>query len=560
MKHLFKKVAVLLLTLSLLTGCTGTVEPPSTTAPKQDDIIILYTNDIHCGVDEFIGYAGLSAYKDYCESITPYTTLVDCGDAIQGGLIGTVSQGEYIVDIMNQIGYDFAILGNHEFDFGLEQLSSLIKKSNAKYLCLNLSYSGTSSNNILYPLLAPYNLVSYGDTTVAYIGVTTPHTLTSSTPVYFMENGEFVYQFHFGGSEKFYAAIQENIDTCKTLGADYVVLLSHLGDTPDMSPYSSVELIQNTTGIDAVLDGHSHSEIPCRPVKDAEGNTVLLSSTGTKLNNIGQLTISANGTLSTSLVSGIDWVNSETAAYIKQIQSQYQEQMNQVVATSQLLLSGYTETGVRLVRNRETTIGNLCADAYRVMAGADIGVVNGGGVRADISPGDVTYADIIAVHPFGNTLCMIELTGQELLDALEVAYSNVQSISEENGQPIGESGEFLHISGMKLTVDTSIAPSVTYDENGMLKSIGETRRVKNVRIQDENGDYLPIELQKTYTMASHNYYLKNNGGNHTLFDDNKLLIDESISDYEVLISYISNQLDGVIGAQYAKTEGRITIE
>ncbi len=534
---------------SLLAGCASKEEP--------DDIIVLFTNDVHCGVDDAIGYAGLAAYKEYCESLTPYTTLVDCGDAIQGGLIGTVSEGEYIVDIMNYLEYDLAILGNHEFDFGMDRLTYLLDKADAKYLGCNITYNGSGDNAV--ESLVPYEIIEYGDTSVAYVGVSTPHTLTSSTPTYFMEDGEFVYSFHQGGAEQFYDSVQGYIDECLEKGADYVVLLTHLGDTEDMAPYSSIDLIENTVGVDAVLDGHAHSEISCRPVKNEEGNTVVLSSTGTKLDNIGQLIISASGTVTTGLISELDWKDGATDSFIKDIRSEYEQQMNTVVGESKVDLSISNAEGVRMVRTRETAIGNLCADAYRAVSGADIGLVNGGGVRADIIKGNITYADIIAVHPFGNTLCMIEATGQEIVDALEVSYSMVQAEYAADGKPIGENGEFLHISGMKLTVDTSIVSTVTYDENGMLASLGENRRVKDVMVMDENGVYQPIDLNKTYTVASHNYLLKDSGGNHDIFTDNVFLIDGGISDYEMLITYITDHLDGVIGEQYSSTEGRITV-
>lgn len=551
-RNLLALILLTALVLTQLTACFGS-------AQKQNgDIIVLFTNDVHCGVDDYIGYAGLAAYHAYCQTLTPYTTLVDCGDAIQGGLIGSVSDGEYIIDIMNFLDYDFAVLGNHEFDFGMERLTYLMNKAEATYLGCNITYSGSKTNAV--EALVPYEIVEYGDTEVAYIGVTTPNTLTSATPTYFMENGEFVYRFHMGGTQQFYDCVQGYIDECKEKGADYVILLTHLGDTDADKPYSSIDLIENTVGADAVLDGHAHSEIASRPVKDKEGDTVLLSSTGTKLEHIGQLTISENGTLTTTLVSPLDWCDAEADAYIKEVQSRYEAEMNRVIATAGITLSGYTADGVRLVRTRETTVGNLCADAYRAITGADIAVVNGGGVRADIKQGDVTYADLIAVHPFGNKLCMIEITGQELLDALEVSYVAVEAAFESNGQPVGENGEFMQISGMKLTIDTSIPSSVVFDGDGMLESIGETRRLKNVMILNQNGEYEPIELQKTYTLASHNYYLKNNGGNHRLFDDNKLLLDESLSDYEVLAAYITNTLGGVIDQTYAQTEGRITVE
>lgn len=561
MKTGLSLLLAILLLLSVLTACAkdNSADPNGggSGSLNRNDIIILYTNDVHCGVDDNIGYAGLAAYRNYCKTITPYTTLVDCGDAIQGGLIGTVSNGEYVVDIMNQVNYDLAILGNHEFDFGMTQLSALMKKSKATYLGCNITYSGTEENALKD--LKPYQLIRYGSVSVAFIGVSTPYTLTGSTPRYFQENGEFVYSFDCGGAENFYGCVQGYIDECHEKGADYVVLLTHLGDTDETAPYTSVELIQNTSGADAVLDGHSHSTIPCYPVKDKNGESVLLSSTGTKLNAIGQLTITQSGTLTTTLVSRIDWSDDAVKAYVEQVQEKYEQQMERVIGSSAATLSGYTADGVRLVRSRETTIGNFCADAYRKVTGADIGWANGGGIRADLSAGEITYADLININPFGNQICMVEATGQEIADALEVSYCSVQAQYEENGIAVGENGEFLQISGLKLTIDTSVESSVKFDSNGMMESIGDVRRVGNIMVLNESGEYEPLDLEKTYTVASNNYLLKNGGGNHEIFTDNVFLIDEGMTDYDALLSYVTDLLGGTVGSQYAATEDRITV-
>ncbi|MBR6740032.1 MAG: bifunctional metallophosphatase/5'-nucleotidase [Clostridia bacterium] len=525
---------------------------------KDEDIIILFTNDVHCGVDENIGYAGLAAYKEYCLGLTPYVTLVDCGDAIQGDLIGAVSDGEYIVDIMNEVGYDIAILGNHEFDFGMEQLKMLISRSNATYLAANVTYHG-SGENVLADT-KPYKIISYGDTDVAFIGLSTPYTITSSTPTYFMEDGEFVYSFANGDGSELYTLVQGYIDDCRAKGADYVILLTHLGDTEAYSPYSSVDLIRNTVGVDALLDAHEHSVIPCEIHKNKAGQKVLLASTGTKLNNIGRLTITPSGNITVGLVSDLPDRDADTVAFIEGIKASYEEELNTVIAQSSLLLTGYTSDGVRLVRSRETNIGNLCADAYRAVAGADIGLVNGGGVRADIAAGGVTYADMIAVHPFGNTLCMVEATGREIVDALEVSVCEVQSEYAADGAAVGENGSFLQVSGIRFTIDTSVESSVVFDENFMLASIGENRRVKDVEVLGDDGEYHPIELERTYTVASHNYLLADSGCGHSIFSDNVFLIDRAMSDYEVLITYVADILGGNIGEEYAAAQGRITVK
>lgn len=523
----------------------------------SDDIIILYTNDVHCGIEDNIGYAGLAAYKEYAQTLTPYVTLVDCGDAVQGDFIGLVSDGSYIVDIMNELGYEFAICGNHEFDYGMDQLSALIAQSNAQYLGCNIRYTGSGEN--LLADMKPYEIVEYGDVSVGFVGVTTPESITSSTPTFFMEDGAFVYDFTSASGQEFYDCVQQYVDECREQGADYVIALTHIGDGEVYSPFSSNDLAQNTTGIDAILDGHEHSVIPCRVEKNLNGEEVLLSSTGTKLANIGQLIITADGNLSTSLISYYQDSSESMQEYIDVIQAVYEADLQEVVGTSEVNLTGYTADGVRLVRTRETNIGNFCADMYRIVADTDIALVNGGGVRADIPAGDVTYENLFAVHPYGNTLCSVEATGQEILDTLELAYSKVQSVSEENGAAVGEDGGFLHISGMKLVIDTSIEPSITLDENGMFVSVDGERRVKDVYVLNDDGEYEPIDPEAVYTVASHNYLMKEGGNGCTVFQDNTYLLDEAMADYQVLVEGLA-AIGGVIGEEYADVEGRIVVE
>lgn len=525
---------------------------------KNEDIIILFTSDVHCGLDENIGYAGLAAYKKYCQSITEYTTLVDCGDAIQGDLVGTVSDGEFVIDIMNKVGYDLAILGNHEFDYGMQQLNTLIKQAGAEYLGCNITYKGSSEN--LLSDVKPYKIIEYGDTSVGFVGVSTPYSISSSTPTYFQENGEYVYGFTSDSAEAFYSCIQSSVDECINKGADHVVLMTHLGDTEAYTPFSSVDVIKNTTGIDAVLDGHEHSVIPCKIETNKNSEKVFLSSTGTKLDNIGRLTISSSGEITVGLISDYSEKDAETETFVNNIKKSFEEELNTVVGKSETTLSVNDENGIRMIRSREMPLGNFCADAYRAVAGADIGLVNGGGVRATIEQGDITYADMISVHPFGNTLCMVEATGQEILDTLEIASVSTEKEYVKDGTAFGENGSFLHVSGLKYTIDTSIASTVEFDNNGMMTSLGDARRVKNVQVVTPDGSYEPIDPEKTYTVASHNYLLKSGGGGHTFFNDNNLLINEGMSDYELLINYLTEFLDGKIDSLYSSTEGRITIE
>lgn len=543
-------VLVVVLLLSLFSGCA---------LNNQDDIVILYTNDVHCAVDADIGYAGLAAYKNWIEQKTDYVTLVDCGDALQGDAIGTVSKGEYLVDIMNYIGYDFAVLGNHEFDYGMQQLSELMAKSSAQYLGCNINYIGSGESAV--SALKAYEIVEYGKVKVAFIGVLTPESIVKSTPSYFMdESGQLVYDFYGNSGEQLYTQVQKTVDECRDQGADFVVALAHLGNDEQSEPFSSVDLIKSTSGIDVVLDGHSHSVIPCDVVIDKDGNKVLLSSTGTGLTNIGQLVITPSGNISTGLIGDYPDSESKTETFIKEIQSQYESDLNRVVAQTEVKLTTTSDSAVRLIRNRETNLGDFCADAYRYIAEADIGFANGGGIRADIDAGDITYGDIISVHPYGNTLCVAEVTGQEILDALEMASRSVLLETSDRENAVGENGGFLQVSGLKYTVDTSIESTVQVDESGMFLSCGENRRVKDVMVLGDDGEYVPLDPQKTYTLASHNYLIKQGGDGINMFMDNKLILNEGMLDYQVLITYITENLDGIVGEEYSTAQGRIIIE
>ena len=284
-------------------------------------------------VDENIGYAGLAAYKKQVEEETPYVALVDCGDALQGDAIGTISQGEYLVDIMNKVGYDFAVLGNHEFDYGMERLAELMEMSDAAYLGCNVDYTGSGENAL--SALQQYEIVDYGDTKVAFIGISAPESISQSTPAYFMdENGDIVYSFCSDSGEALYSRVQETVDSCREEGADYVIALTHLGDDESSAPFRSTDLIAGTSGIDAVLDSDSHSAIDSDMVEKEEGREIPLSSSGTGLENIGQSTITPEGDITTRLISDFEEKDSDMESFIADIQSEYEEELQQVIAAA----------------------------------------------------------------------------------------------------------------------------------------------------------------------------------------------------------------------------------
>ena len=542
-----KLLALTLVLMLLLAGC-GSAAPAETPAPNpaeetaylglDNDIVILYTNDVHCAVDDNLGYTGLATVKNALEAQGKHVVLVDNGDAVQGDTIGTLSNGEYIIDIMNEVGYDVATPGNHEFDYGMDQFFALTEQANFPYVSAN--FVDSDGNTVL----DPYVIKDVAGVKIAFVGISTPKTITTSTPKYFQDdNGNYIYAFQQDETgEKLYAAVQSAVDAARAEGAQFVIDLAHLGIEEDCSPWTSSEVIVNTTGIDAVLDGHSHSMIQGEKVKNKDGAEVLLSSTETKLAYIGCLTIKDDGSMSTTLIS-----DNGMKEFIGGIQEEFEELVNTVVASTDVdLIIKDPASGERIVRVSETNLGDLCADAYRAMSGADVAIVNGGGVRADIPAGDITYGQIIAVHPFGNEMCVVECTGQEILDALELGCSKLPA----------ESGGFLQVSGMTYTVDLNVESTVKLDENGMFVSVEGERRVKDVTIGGE-----PLDPEKTYTLASHNYKLKDCGDGYSMFADNVFLQDSVMIDNQVLINYIVDVLGGTVGEEYADPygQGRITI-
>lgn len=521
-----------------------TVTPEPTPAALQKDLVVLYTNDVHCAVDEGIGYAGLAALKSSLEAEGSYVVLADAGDAIQGEPIGTISKGEYPLEIMNAVGYDVAIPGNHEFDYGMDQFLALSKEASFPYISAN--FTDLTTGKLVFE---PYKVMDFDGVKIAFVGATTPRTITSSTPAYFQDaSGNFIYGFCQDTSgAAFYQAVQAAVDSARGEGAEYVVLLGHLGISADTSPYTSSELIENTEGIDVVIDGHSHSTLACERVKNKAGEWTLLSQTGTKFSSVGMLLIEKDGNISTGLVTDFADKDAAVDAKIKEIQASFEAELNQVVATSTVDLTiNEPGTDTRIIRIAETNLGDLCADAYKAASGADIAFVNGGGIRATIPAGDITYGGILSVHPYGNVLCVAEATGQEILDALEMG---ARALPEE-------SGGFLQVAGLTYEIHTYIKPSVTLDENGLFVSVDGDYRVKNVKVGDAD-----LDLTKTYTVACHDYLLKNGGDGYTMFQDNVFPAVPEMLDNQVLINYITGDLGGIVGEAYAEPygAGRITI-
>ena len=539
---------------------TPTPEATLTAAPtqaveKNGDIVILFTSDVHCGVDQGFGYAGLSVIRDYLETKGNEVILVDDGDSIQGEPLGTMTRGEVIISLMNQMGYRVAIPGNHEFDYGMEQFLALTKKADFPYISCNFNYKGEL-------VFEPYVILELAGKKVAFVGVTTPQTLTTSTPGYFMdENKEYVYGFlQDSTGEGVYNAVQSAVDAARAEGAEYVVVMGHLGNEAECIPWTYADVISHTNGIDAFLDAHSHDRDTVK-VKNKDGAEVSRTACGTKLEGVGWCRIAADGKISTGLYT---WTNSvslpemfgienEMSRAVDDAFSVLDSKLNEVVAKSDVALTIndpvlVDDDGkpIRMIRRAETNLGDWVTDAYRAQSGADIAFVNGGGIRANLPEGNLTLGNILSVHPYGNYLCVVEVTGQQILDALEWGARVAP----------GENGGFLQVSGLSYEIDCSAASPCVGDEYGMFVKIEGARRVRNVLVGGE-----PIDPKKTYTLAGHNYMLLEKGDGFTMFEGAKLLQNCVKLDNQVLIDYVLDSLGGVIGEEYKNPygQGRIVI-
>lgn len=550
MKKLLSVLFVLFVLLNV-TACTK---------KQEDDIYIIFTNDVHCAIDSNIGYAGVSAYKKELMKEHKYVTLVDVGDFSAGSVVGSISSGYYPVILMNATGYDVGTLGNHEFSYGIDNLKdNILQNIEFDIVCSNIGYTGNYENKLKD--IKPYVIKEYGNTKVAFVGVDTPATIVESSPSTFMEDGEFVYDFVFGDTrENFYSNLQKNIDEANKK-ADYVILLAHFGSNENNSPFRSSDLAQNTYGVDIILDGHSHTEILGDTFKNTKDEDVQIWQTGTELLNIGTIILKTDHTIEGMLVSNYDKKDDEVNKTISDINKELDETLGLTIAHTDFDLTiGETINDVyfREVRNMETNLGDLCADVFRSMYDADIGIINGGGVRENINAGNITMKDCLSVFPFSNKTAILEVDGQTILDMLEYSVHSIESYQNNGETPVGEFGGFLQVSGIKFDVDASTASPCIVEED-MLKDFNDgQRRVKNVYIL-KDGKYEPLDPNSTYTIAGIQYILTEMGNGYTMFKDSKIIAKEGATDIDLLIDFISTELNGIVPEEYRKPQGRINI-
>ncbi len=563
---------------------TGTTAAPETQAPEtqaaepQGDIAILYTNDVHTYVDDVLSYDVIAAVKAELANQYEYVLLVDAGDHIQGTAYGSMDKGETIISLMNAAGYDLATLGNHEFDYGMEgRINVTDNWAEFPYVSCNFYHEENGVKG--EAVLNPYVIFELGNEKVAILGITTPETFTKSTPAYFQdEMGNYIYGIS-GGEDgaALYADVQAAIDAAKAEGATKVIALGHLGDDPASEPWTSAEVIGNVSGLDAFIDGHSHSTVESKNVTDKDSNVVLLTQTGEYFNRIGLMVISGEtGEITTDFIeyaeiledvidengepvldedgnqvtevvgyefvselyAGTEWVSdSEVKAMVDAWIAEIDTQLGKVFGASNVALGNYDAEGNRLVRSQETVTGDFCADALYYLfdnmgLDVDVAIMNGGGIRnkTDIT-GDFSYKTAKEIHTFGNVACLQTITGQQLLDALEWGARDAGN---------AECGGFLQVSGITYKVDTNWESSVQADEKGVW--IGAPTggyRVHDVMVYNKDtNEYEPLDLEATYNLAGYNYTLRDLGDGFNMFSGAVNVLDYVMEDYMVLANYV----------------------
>ncbi len=505
----------------------------------KSDVTILYTNDVHTYIDKQspkLTYAAIADLKQSYQNAGKDVLLVDAGDHVQGTAYGSMDEGASIIKLMNAAGYDVATPGNHEFDYGMDRAKAIMKEADFPYLSCNWVDLRTTLR-----VLPSVKVFVRGGRRIAFVGVTTPETFTKSTPAYFMDKAQRKYIYDIQGGEdgkKLYDAVQKAIDKAKIL-ADVVIGLGHLGVDPSSSPWTSEEVIAHTSGFDAFIDGHSHTVMENKQVNDASGKAVTLTQTGSYFANVGEMTIAADGTITTKLIPTHEGMDATIAAmqtgWVNTVDDMLGEKI--AVGDSDFYVSD-PATGKRRIRSAETNLGDFVADGIYAYFNeveklhCDLAIMNGGGIRADVPAGDWTFKTCKQVSPFGNVACLMSVTGKQIQDALEFA----ARFAGEGGK---ENGGFLQVAGATYEIHTDIPNTVQTDEkNVWIGSATGTPRVQNVKIYDKaSGSYLPLDPGATYALAGMNYTLRNLGDGFAMFDGAELIKDYVSEDYLVMATY-----------------------
>lgn len=537
---------VMVFTMTISAGCGN-----GDTA-KSKDVTILFVNDSHTFINNVnkgndgketpgLSYASVADMKKNLEKEGKNVILADCGDFIQGTSYGAIDQGVSMSNVLNSVGIDISTIGNHEFDYGTDHLERIISRFN--FPCVSCNWVNPMTGR---HYLDGYKVINVGGCKVAFVGMTTPEASTTTSPNNLVDsNGNKISDFLEGNSGfSFYEEVQKNIDEAKE-EADYVIGLGHLGVDQVDAPYRSSDVIQNTAGFDAFIDGHSHTVMEGENFKDKNGKDVLVTQTGSYLKAIGQMEIQG-GKISSKLITNYSGTDEVTSNFQELLRTKVNDKFGEKIGSSEdTFYINEPSTSQRIVRNRETNLGNLTADAIyyafneKYKQNCDVVFNNGGNCRKQIEPGDWTMQTCKDVMPFGNMICLIKASGQQILDALEWGVNSTGK-KDGNGNPI-EFGGFPQIAGVKFDVNSSIPSTVQKDEKGrnwVGKPTGEYR-VSNVQIYNkETKEYEDLVLNKEYNVGGCNFTLRSGGDGYTMFKDCDIVTDYVAEEYVAFSDYI----------------------
>ena len=537
-----KKLLTLLLAVAMVftLGACGEKKPVmGTDATATEPVVVLHTNDVHGAIEN---YAKVAVLADQYAADGAYVLVLDAGDFSQGTTSVSLSQGATAIELMNMVGYDAVALGNHEFDYGYEVLKQNMASADFPVLAANVKYNGELAFDDAAVFTTP------GGTKIGVFGLDTPETATKAHP------GKIA-GVTFAGGEEMYQIAQDMVTMLREEeGCNYVICIGHLGidDETAVTANRSIDLLAKVTGIDVFIDGHSHSteeEIVEKTNADRKVGDTVLTSTGTKLENIGVVTIK-DSAITTECVptEGIEVpADNEIAARAAAIAAQVEAEYGTVFAKTEVTLNGEKAPGNR---TEETNLGDLITDALVWRSNlegesVDGAITNGGGIRATIEAGDITKKDINTVLPFGNTLSIIKITGSELLEVLEAStFCTPEAI-----------GGFPQVSGIEFTVDTSKAYDAGDEYPGT--TYAAPKSINRVTITSVGGkDFDPAA---TYTIAT-NDFMASGGDTYYRFINATANYDLGIAMDEVVMDYVKTVLGGTVTAdKYGQPAGRITV-
>lgn len=508
----------------------------------EGDLVVIHTNDIHGHFDtvegEQLGIPAVAALKQYYQSQGANVLLVDAGDFSQGTTLVSYFDGGSAVLFMNAAGYDAASLGNHEFDFGFEELQIMDTLADFPILDANVLNKETRE-----PYFGDNKIFTFDNMKVGVFGLDTAEAQTKASP-------KNVKDITILDGQELYACAQEQVNTLKAQGCDYIICLGHLGVDDESLGRRSVDVVANTTGIDLFIDGHSHTEMD----GGLEVNGTVITSTGNYLANIGVVVYDQETkTEKASLVKAADYkggYDATVAGFVKAHQDIVDAAYSGLFATAAVDLNGEREPGVR---TQETNLGDFAADAYLYAAQQYMGdavkidgaIQNGGGVRASIPAGPITMNTLYTVFPFGNSVSVVKVTGAQLLEALEASCSAAPAAL----------GGFPQVSGIVFTVDTSVpyVNGMQYPDSTYFAPAAPGSRVTISSVGGRD-----FSLTDSYYIAVNNF-MADGGDTYYIFTQAQEVIDTGVIDAEGLISYVDS-LGGVIGEAYAAPKGNITIK